>query len=200
MLAGPNGAGKSTFYENHLSDIGLPFINADLFANEHFGNQEPETAYDAARLAERIRQHHVENANSFIFETVLSDPVGAKVQFLEDAKQDRGFFVSVHFIGISSANLSQARVIQRVQKGGHDVPDEKISSRFPRTLKNLQRLLPVADELTIYDNSEVARPHRVVAYFQNGDLSSLSDDIPDWLEFLNLPSLTKPETTILNHK
>jgi predicted ABC-type ATPase len=34
LLAGPNGAGKSTFYEAHLQNSGLPFLNADIVAKE----------------------------------------------------------------------------------------------------------------------------------------------------------------------
>lgn len=30
MLAGPNGAGKSTFYTTYLTQLGLPFLNADV--------------------------------------------------------------------------------------------------------------------------------------------------------------------------
>ena len=191
LLAGPNGAGKTSFYEWHLQRLGLPFVNADLIAREVFGNQRPETAVEAAKIAEDRRQRMVAEKRSFIFETVLSDPVGAKVQFCARAR-DAGYFVDAHFIGLASAALSQARVIHRVANGGHDVPDEKIVSRFGRVLANLGRLIPVANRLAIYDNSEIDRPHRPIALFENGVLRELSAEIPAWLDHFDLPSRVTP--------
>ena len=197
LIAGPNGAGKSTFYQEQLAHSSFPFINADLIAKEVFGNQDPENALVAAKLAESLRQEKVTSGNSFIFETVLSDPAGAKIEFLKKA-QEAGFIVEAHFIGIASPILSQARVIHRVQSGGHDVPDKKIRSRYPRVMANLQRLIPVADRLTIYDNSEVDRPLRPLARFQNGALLALASELPAWVDFLNLPNLTNTETKTLS--
>lgn len=196
LLAGPNGAGKSTFHERHLSAFAIPFINADLIALETFGNQDPENSILAARLAEARREEMLAEGRSFIFETVLSDPQGAKVAFLAKARSS-GYFVDAHFIGIASPALSQARVIHRVSHGGHDVPDDKIAARYPRVMENLRRLIPVANRLTIYDNSEISRPHRPVACFEDGILVSLSAEIPPWLDFLNLPALSTPTTTAL---
>lgn len=196
LLAGPNGAGKSSFHQWHLAQLGLPFVNADLIALEVFGNQEPPTAIKAAEIAGSLRQRLVEARRSFVFETVLSDPVGAKVQFCAQARE-AGYFVDAHFIGLASAALSQARVIQRVATGGHDVPDEKITARLERVLVNLARLVPVASRLTIYDNSEVDRPHRPVAMFEEGVLIEHSPEIPPWLDLLDLPSRVTSQTARL---
>lgn len=196
LLAGPNGAGKSTFHDLHLANHGIPFINADRIALETFGNQDPQTSIPAARLAEAIRERMLTEGRSFIFETVLSDPQGAKIAFLAKARA-AGYFVDAHFIGIASPALSQARVIHRVENGGHDVPDDKIASRYPRVMENLRRLVPVANRLTIYDNSETTRPHRPVACFTDGDLVCLSAEIPAWLGFLDLPALATSKTTAL---
>ena len=196
LLAGPNGAGKSTFYDLHLARHGIPFINADRIALETFGNQDPETSIPAARLAEAIREDMLAEGRSFIFETVLSDPQGAKIAFLAKARA-AGYFVDAHFIGIASPALSQARVIHRVANGGHDVPDDKIAARYPRVMENLRRLIPVANRLTIYDNSDTHRPHRPVACFEDGILVSLSTEIPAWLDFIDLPSLATSVTISL---
>lgn len=80
-LAGPNGAGKSTFYETYLADYGLPFVNADRLALEL--NVD---SYAAARVAADQRQRLLQSSKSFVFETVLSDPVGEKIEFLERRK------------------------------------------------------------------------------------------------------------------
>jgi predicted ABC-type ATPase len=84
-IADPNGAGKTTFFHAHLASAGLRFVNADVLAAELAIGP-----YEAARLADALRRALVEREESFVFETVFSDPVGAKVAFLEDAAR-RGY-------------------------------------------------------------------------------------------------------------
>ena len=79
-LAGPNGAGKTTFYDSHLRHAALRFINADVLAREL--GLDP---YVAADLANSLRRDFVKRGESFIFETVFSDPVGDKLAFLKEA-------------------------------------------------------------------------------------------------------------------
>ena len=53
-LAGPNGAGKTTFYEAHLKDCGLRFLNADILAGE-LGTDAYQGAEIAAKLTRARR-------------------------------------------------------------------------------------------------------------------------------------------------
>lgn len=191
VFAGPNGAGKSTLQRYLFGDSTIPFINADVIAA-----QRGVDAYRAAALAEEARQELFAAGASFMFETVLSDPVGAKVAFLSRARA-AGYQVEIHFVGIDSAAQSRARVIQRVGEGGHDVPDDKIRERFPRILENLHRLIGAVDVLVIYDNSSKDEPYRVLARFEGGDLIELSATLPAWIAFLGLPALATPATLSL---
>lgn len=77
-LAGSNGAGKTTFYHAHLQPGALRLINADILARE-LGVE----MYGAAKMAGALRQRLVEQRESFVFETVFSDPVGDKLEFLK---------------------------------------------------------------------------------------------------------------------
>jgi predicted ABC-type ATPase len=106
-VSGPDGAGKTTFYHAHLKAAGLRFVNADVLANEL--DMEP---YAAARVAGTLRSALVEQGESFVFETVFSDPVGDKLAFLRDAAA-RGYTVILCFIGISGPELSEQRVAMR---------------------------------------------------------------------------------------
>ena len=56
LLAGGNGSGKSTFYRTRLKPLGLPFINADIIAKTQFPDDPESHSYDAAQLAEEMRQ------------------------------------------------------------------------------------------------------------------------------------------------
>lgn len=174
-IAGPNGAGKSTFFQAFLQPAGLRFINADDLARElGLG------PYESAALADQLRRELIRQRESFIFETVLSDPVGEKVSFLSEAARS-GYAVVLCFIGLDSAETSEQRVAMRVSQGGHDVPTEKLSARFARTLVNLHRAIRELPRVLIYDNSDLRHPFRSVAQFENGNAVQISDPVPEWL-------------------
>ena len=163
-IAGSNGAGKTTFYHSHLSHTDLRFLNADDLALKlRLGADE------AAQVADALRRVLVEKRENFIFETVLSDPVGEKVGFLCDAAR-LGYEVVLIFIRIADVEISVQRVSMRVAQGGHDVPDEKLQGRFPRTLENLQRAIEQLPHVLIYDNSDLSRPYQHVATYHDGKL------------------------------
>ena len=176
VLAGPNGAGKSTFFEAYLQPSGLRFVNADALARElNLG------AYEAAELASQLRKTLVRQGESFVFETVFSDPVGDKVDFLRETVRS-GYTVVLCFIGLDRPETSEQRVAMRVLQGGHDVPTEKLAARFERTLENLQRAVRELPFVFLYDNSDLRHPFRKVAEFQEGGAVTLSRPLPAWLK------------------
>jgi predicted ABC-type ATPase len=134
----------------------------------------------AAELANRLRKELVEQSESFVFEMVLSDPIGDIVDFLSRASA-RGYTVVMVFIGIDDAAISEQRVAMRVAQGGHGVPSEKLSSRFPRTMKNLARAIRKLPRVLVFDNSDLAEPFRKVAEFEHGKAILLNDPLPRWL-------------------
>ena len=174
-IAGPNGAGKTTFYHAHLEPAGLRFINADVIAREL--NLD---AYAAAKVTDALRRELVKRNESFVFETVFSDYAGDKLGFLKDAGR-AGYTVVLCYIGLASPELSGERVAMRVSQGGHDVPAEKLKSRFPRTLANLKVAIRDLPHVLIYDNSDLNVPYRQVAIFNHGQLRHLQEPIPERL-------------------
>lgn len=175
FLAGPNGAGKSTFYEAYLEKLGLPFVNADrLTVALRISNQEAAAAADLAReelLAARM---------SFITETVFSDPVGAKLNFLRKAV-DAAYDVHLIFIGVFSAALSEGRIKQRVRRGGHDVPTDRLERRFQQSIKNLHSALTFVPSVSVYDNSSADRPFQLVLSMREGQRVHVTERLPLWL-------------------
>jgi predicted ABC-type ATPase len=181
-LAGPNGAGKTTFYQAHLQPAGLRFVNADVLAQElHI---EP---YAAARLADALRKELVNQRESFVFETVFSDPVGEKIAFLKSAAE-AGYNTILCFIGTAGPEASEQRVAMRVSQGGHDVPTEKLVQRFPRILENLKAALRDLPNVWVFDNNDLRTPYRLVATFESGRPVKLQRPVPRWLK----PLLPRP--------
>lgn len=174
-IAGPNGAGKTSLYRAFFQDLDLSYVNADDLAREL-----DATPYEAAALAAEVRAALVADRESFIFETVFSDPAGDKLAFLRSAVT-QGYTVILVFIGLADVEQSEARVAQRVLTGGHDVPTEKLTARFPRTLENLRRAIRELPYVVVYDNSDTTRPFEPVAAFVAGAEVGASAPVPGWL-------------------
>lgn len=173
-IGGPNGAGKSTFFEAHLTTAGLRFVNADDIARA-LGID----AYEAAAVADALRRSMIASRESFVFETVLSDRVGAKLEFLREAV-DTGYTVVLLFVGIADVATSIQRVSMRASQGGHDVPDDKLADRFARTLENLRGALRRLPHVVVYDNTDLRRPYRRIAVYEDGEPREEADPLPEW--------------------
>jgi len=174
VLAGPNGAGKSTFYRAFLRDSGIPYLNADDIAAK-----VGLSVGDAARAADALRAELLRMGDSFITETVFSDPVGAKLGFMRDALA-KGYSVKLIYIGLAGPELSEARVVQRVDEGGHDVPSERLPRRYEQSLLNLRAALGFVPTVRVYDNSSDENPFRLV-YEKDGERINGVDPLPKWL-------------------
>ena len=177
LLAGGNGAGKSTFHRLFLQPQGVPFVNADLIAKELFPNAPEVRSYDAARLAEELRRRLLLEGKSFCFETVFSHP--SKIDFVAQAKA-LGYEIILVFIHLDNPALNNARVAQRVEQGGHAVPEGKVLSRIPRTLNHVRTVIPLCDQVRVLDNSSAREPYKKVALLRAGAVIETAEIIPAW--------------------
>jgi len=177
VLAGGNGAGKSTFFHLALEPRGVKLINADVIAKIIQPLNPESVSYEAAGLAEKIRNTLLQQGTSFCFETVFSHP--SKVDFIAKAK-GLGYQVILVYIHLAAAHLNEARVWQRVSQGGHGVPAAKIHSRIPRSMQHAAAALLLADEARLLDNSFRDDPFRQVAVVRNGRCVWTADPLPVW--------------------
>lgn len=178
VLAGHNGAGKTTYFElrikNLLGDVADNHINPDeIEQNIRNGEELPLTDEEFSRnarvMADEERERLLRAGDDFSFETVFSHK--SKLEFLERARKT-GYFVVVLFIVLDTPERSWERVQFRVSNGGHSVPYDKVISRYPRVLENLQKSISMAHLLIVVDNSEdyLSEPYKEVALYQNGAL------------------------------
>lgn len=155
IFAGPNGSGKST-----ITDVLRPsfatYINQDEIKKFlHCSDME------ALEISLKQKNQQLENRNDFCFETVLSSHYN--VDFIQKCKE-AGYFIRCYYIITVDPLINVTRVKLRVESGGHDVPINKIISRYDRSLDNIHRVLPLCDVCHIYDNSyttEGGKPHRI---------------------------------------
>jgi predicted ABC-type ATPase len=167
LLAGPNGAGKTSYVQDVLRPTtGLPFINADHIAARMWAGTQTGHAYEAARLAEAQRREKIAQGSSFISETVFSHP--SKIDLVSDAV-DAGYLVHLHVIMVP-VELSVQRVLERVRRGGHAVPEQKIRDRHERLWDHIRQAIHIADVVEVLDNSSATAPFRRCASFEHGQL------------------------------
>ena len=166
VFAGPNGSGKSTFTE--LLKPPMDYINAD-----EIKKNLKCTDLEAAQLAEKQREEHVEQMHEFCFETVMSTE--RNIRLLERAKQ-KGYFVRCYYILTADPMINVLRVKSRVESGGHDVPEAKVITRYDKALNLVKDLVKICDVCHIYDNSgstpfRIFKKRKELVYF---------DECVDW--------------------
>ena len=143
VFAGPNGSVKSTITKK-IPLCGL-YVNADEIKRIS-GCSDLE----AAQEAEKLRETLLASGKDFTFETVLSTDRNLKL--LERAKE-RGYQIYAVFVLTNDSSINVRRVQHRASAGGHNVPKEKIVSRYEKSLLNLSKLVRIADHTRIIDNS-----------------------------------------------
>lgn len=167
LLAGPNGAGKSSYVHDVLRPLtSLPFINTDEIAAEKWPRAQIGHAYEAAALAEVQRREKIAEGSSFISETVFSHP--SKIDLVSDAVE-AGYLVHLHVIMVP-VELTVQRVLERVRRGGHAVPEQKIRDRYERLWDHIRKAIRIADVAEVFDNSSASSPFRLCASFEHGQL------------------------------
>lgn len=187
LLAGPNGAGKSSLYRAVVADGLIPaeaeFVNADLHEATHLQHiTDSQTRSEAARQwADDRRATLLTKSQSFVSETVLSHP--SKLALINKAQQN-GFAVVLLVVCLDNPKRLLARVRQRVQEGGHDVPPERILARYPRTLENLATAVRQADLSLLYDTgssikNQISPPQRI-AVCREHETKILVKVLPEW--------------------
>ena len=166
LVVGPNGAGKSTFVEMVLAAgrPGVPFVNADVIAAERWSADPVAHGHDAALAAEQIRDQLIALGEPFIAETVASH--GSTVDLVRRARRV-GYHVHLIVVAVPE-ELSVARVSERVANGGHDVPEDKIRSRYRRLWTHVVAMTELADSAEVFDNS--GDGPTTVATFVAGDV------------------------------
>lgn len=115
---------------------------------------------------------------SFTFETVMSSP--DKVDFLQKAQQ-AGFRTYLYFVATEDPEINIARVHHRVETGGHPVPEDKIISRYSRSLNLLFEAVRYAERTYVFDNSGHERVW--IAEVTAGEEIELKTDLmPVWFK------------------
>ena len=182
VIAGPNGSGKTSTTRlviKHEWADQCVYINPDEIAQTKYGDWNDVNAVrQAVEYCEEWREQLLRDHKDFIFETVLSSD--GKVDFLKRAKEE-GYFIRMFFICTESPTINAARIANRVMEGGHDVPIQKIISRYEKAIVNAVKVMRFADRAYFYDNSIDNQNAQLLFRTAEGHFAKrYTDSIPEW--------------------
>lgn len=171
---------KSSFLERldyHAATESLAVSNSSFI----WGGAASQLSYIAAAVADYLRNKLLCSESSFACETVFSHP--SKLEFLRRARES-GFKVYLYFISTKNPLINRNRVENRVHSGGHDVPPDKIESRYYKTMNNLFDAVRLSDRAFLFDNSESKESHSYLNFAnynaESGRFSYTADTAPSW--------------------
>jgi predicted ABC-type ATPase len=171
VIAGPNGSGKSSLIGKLQGspDIHLgTYINADDIELGLKRIVDPQArSREAQKQADALRADCLARKSPFSFETVMSHP--SKIELMSEARR-LGYSVSLYFVAVDDPLLNIQRVQVRVSQGGHSVPEDRIVSRYRRTLALLPRALIACDDAVLFDNTAAGQgPTPAASAFRIGE-------------------------------
>ena len=213
IVAGHNGSGKSTMWRKILADkLRIPLLNADRMMLSIL--PEPDSSGALVDWAQQFRDtdlgwmqvaqagvtafavQAMQAQVPFALETVFSHwvvqedgTILSKLDTIRDL-QKAGYFVILIFVGLRDAGLSVLRVQGRVSEHGHDVPRDRLKTRFPRTQLAISEAIKIADASILTDTSRDEKQAFTVCRVQVGskavfdirhDAGSVPAVISEWL-------------------
>lgn len=159
VLAGTNGGGKSSVGGALLRASGGVYFNPDEVAAKLRKDDPALDPTSANAMAWRTGvaqlRRAIASSRSYFFETTLG---GNTITALLHQALDAGQEVRIWYAALDSPERHIARVATRVQRGGHDIPQDAIRARYDDSRRNLFSLLPRLTELKVFDNSFEADP------------------------------------------
>lgn len=175
IIGGVNGVGKSSFtgvLKERTMDLGV-IIDVDKITAEMGG----DTLAGGKAALTKIRDCISRNV-SFTQETTLS---GYKTEATAKQVKELGYYVRMFYVGLDTLDESIMRIRNRVQRGGHDIPQDDVTRRFASRWDAVAKVLPYCDEAEFYDNDN---GFVKVAEYKNGELRTIGTNTPKWMKAL----------------
>lgn len=162
---------KSVNFQDKVLDLKYK-NNKLIFANVDINS------YFASVCADFIRKKLLEYKKSFTFETVMSSY--DKIELLK-LSRSLGYRNYLYYIATCDPLINISRVKNRVAFKGHDVPEDKIVSRYYRSLGFLKEAVKLSDRAYIFDNSSDEKTW-ICEITDGSNVDFKVDEIPSWVE------------------
>ncbi len=176
IIGGVNGVGKSSLsgvLSAINSDLGL-IIDTDKITAENGGDR-----IKGGKIAVNRINDCLNKGINFTQETTLS---GVRILKTINEAREKGYFIRLYYVGVSSSEESVKRIKNRVEKGGHDIPPADVERRYNKRFEDLSKVLPYCNEVRFYDNENGFTEK---AEYKNGSLILKGGNTPLWLTELS---------------
>jgi len=175
IIGGVNGVGKSTIYSS-LSDDDMyalgKRVNVDEIALVYGDWRDTKVQFQAGMQAVKEIKAYLNDKKDFHQETTLA---GQSIPHTIMRAKEIGYTIHLWYIYVTNVELAMERVRARVASGGHGISDNVIERRSVASLKMLKTVIPLCDEVRLYDNTIAYNP---VARVINGTTKILDKNIP----------------------
>ena len=139
-------------------------------------------SYISAAIADYLRELCLENKQIFSFESVFSDE--RKINFIKKLHKSK-YKIYLYIISTVSPFINIARVNERVKQNGHAVAEDKIISRYHKSILNIKKAIPFAYRSFIIDNSQEYSPILVAELNSERRTTYLNKEYqPNWVKQL----------------
>ncbi len=172
IVAGVNGAGKSSLtgvLRTEIRNLGK-IVDVEKMIAKCDGD-----AIKGGKRLIALIDECLEREVCFTQETTLS---GHRVLATVKKAIEKGYYIRLYYVGLNTVEESLARIENRVQKGGHNIPDLDVKRRFGKRFEDLAAVLQYCDEATFYDNEN---GFVAVAEYKNGEILQIGSERPQWL-------------------
>ena len=126
----------------------------------------------AQLVARFLREKMLIERRRFSFETVFSHE--SNIDIMRRAS-DAGYKVYLYFVSTESPEINKYRVQVRIKLKGHAVPEDKIESRYYRSLGFLFEAAELAYQCYFFDNSIDEKPFRLINHFKKRGTEKIWD-------------------------
>ena len=199
IITGSNGAGKSSIGPEYLPDRirrqGPVFDGDKLFVEKR---KELWRTIKSHKECRNLAFEFVTQTFDNLVETALSHNADFAYEghFSNEATWDiprrfraAGYAIHLLFFGLRDTDLSQLRVIDRTNEGGHYVDPLTVENNFHGNLEKLNQHYGLFQTVQIIDTSEAE--HRVLVVLNQAHpvLAIPSHELPDWFR-IKLPAIT----------
>ena len=174
IISGCNGAGKTTASYTMLPEMleCSEFVNSDEFAKGLSPFQPEKAAIQASRYMILKIRYLLKRQLDFGIETTLATRTLMKTVRIAQAA---GYTVTLLYFWLNSPELAVERVAARVEKGGHNIPEETIRRRYRVGIDYFfHDYAPICERWILADNSQI--PFRVIAEGSRNDVLNIKDE------------------------
>jgi len=197
IITGSNGAGKSSvgpdYIPLHIRQQG-PIFDGDKLFTEKI-NEYWRSGIKSPKECKKLAWTFVEETFDAKVEMALATNTDFAYEghFTNEATWDiprkfraAGYSIHLTFLGLRDTKLSEIRVVDRTQEGGHYVDPITVADNFYGNLEKLNQHYGMFHLVQIIDTSETE--HRVLTVLNEGELILFVSyaELPEWF-IANLP-------------